>query len=133
MKTVSRYNDNHFKFYLEKIKNLNAQNKPINLWVKSLSEHELLIWIRIVKLIKEYNRMQYHNMLPAITHIIHLFLIELDIDINMVTTFNNDFVLELVKRFGMIILYEYEFRKNFVKEEREYTLLKGMRWNTHPQ
>jgi hypothetical protein len=126
MKILTEYNNNHFNYYFNKIDLFNENGLEINSWIKLLNNRELFFWIKICLFIKNSSTLHLHINIKAITFVLKMFLIELDINLSLVTSFNDDYKHIIINRFYKILLYEYSYRRKLINKKITYTLLKNI-------
>lgn len=124
MEFVKKFNQRHYKVYIDKLEPFLNGFLNLNSWIKNFENQELNIWIELIRIFEEDSDEYYEEFSILLTILIKFFIDELDIDDNKIKL-NNSQIEKLIFNFKYALYREYSNRKNILDyHDEEYYLLK---------
>ena len=121
---VKKFNQKHYKVYLEKIEEFINGFSNIDEWIKNFGNKELENWIRVIHLYEANSDEYYEEFSILLTILIKFFIIELDIEDNGIKLKDSQ-IEKMIFNFKYALYREYSNRYDVEEHiDEEYILLK---------
>lgn len=114
MKFIKKYTPIHYNHFSDKAEEYIGEYNDIDKWIKGRNNQTIIKWVRLINLFENNNEEYYEEYCIMLTMMIKFFVIELDIDDDVIKLKNSE-IFKISKKFKHAFYSEYAIRSG-IKE-----------------